>query len=586
MFGQSADLCGFPDPKVPLMPFALMDQSSSITTSFLFLAEGLTLVSLWKPVLLLIPFVPWAWVTAKVLDKHAARFFLERERWNIVHLSCALVGLLVVVAIPLRGEGAFWIGFSALLVILLLDIVAFALITNKDERVPEAFHLTLDFSKWTQARADKAAAKKQGKVELVIKSPDKSMVPPPTGGTPEFDLRVAAEQVVLKAISARSSETSITPTGKDNTYVISHLVDGVRQNGDAMAAADAVKLMNFWKAAAKMDVADQRKRQQADINVERGETRRKIRMTSMGSQAGPRLVFLFDPEAQVKRKMEAMGLLEPQAAELKALVESGHGLVLLGGGADSGRTTTMYTIVKMHDAYTKNVQTIEMEIQDSLEGVRQTKWDPQAEGPELSTLVRTIIRRDPDVVAVAEVSDAATAKELARAEADRTRAYASIKSDSALGAVQAWLKLVGDPESATKGLHGVVAQKLLRKLCTNCRVAYQPTAEMVKKLGLPPDKVKQLFKKGGQVLIKNKPEVCPVCSGIGYVGQEGVFEVYSLSDADRASVKAGDLNALKSEWRKKGLASIQQAALRKALDGVTSVEEVMRITAEPAAAKA
>jgi general secretion pathway protein E len=284
--------------------------------------------------------------------------------------------------------------------------------------------------------------------------------------------------------------------------------------------------------------------------------------------------------------MEAMGLLEPQAAELKALVESGHGLVLLGGGADSGRTTTMYTIVKMHDAYTKNVQTIEMEIQDSLEGVRQTKWDPQAEGPELSTLVRTIIRRDPDVVAVAEVSDAATAKELARAEADRTRAYASIKSDSALGAVQAWLKLVGDPESATKGLHGVVAQKLLRKLCTNCRVAYQPTAEMVKKLGLPPDKVKQLFKKGGQVLIKNKPEVCPVCSGIGYVGQEGVFEVYSLSDADRASVKAGDLNALKSEWRKKGLASIQQAALRKALDGVTSVEEVMRITAEPAAAKA
>jgi type II secretory ATPase GspE/PulE/Tfp pilus assembly ATPase PilB-like protein len=117
-------------------------------------------------------------------------------------------------------------------------------------------------------------------------------------------------------------------------------------------------------------------------------------------------------------------------------------------------------------------------------------------------------------------------------------------------------------------------------------VAYQPTPDMVKKLGLPPDKVKQLFKKGGQVLIKNKPEVCPVCSGIGYVGQEGVFEVYSIGDAERGFVKGGDFTALKNEWRKKGLPSIQQSALRKALDGVTSVEEVLRVTAEPAAPKA
>ncbi|MCX5691127.1 MAG: ATPase, T2SS/T4P/T4SS family [Planctomycetota bacterium] len=562
-----------------------MDQSPSISTSFLFLAEAYTLVSLWKPVLLLIPFVPWAWIAAKVLDKHAARFFLDREKWNIAHLCCGLFALLAVVAIPLRGEGAFWIGFAVLLLILVLDIVVFALVTNRDERVPEAFHLTLDFSKWTEARAAKAVAKKQGKVELVIKSPDKSVMAPPVAGTPEFDVRLAAEQVIIKAIAARSSETSIVPTGKDNTYVVSHLVDGVRQNSETMPAADAVKLMNFWKAAAKMDVADQRKRQNADVNVERGETRRKLRMTSVGSQAGPRLSFLFDPEAQVKRKVEAMGLLEPQLTELKAIVEGGHGLVLLAGAPDNGRTTTMYTIVKMHDAYTKNVQTVEMEIQDSLEGVRQTKWDPQAEGPDLSTLVRTIIRRDPDVIAVADVPDATTAKEIARAEADRTRAYAMLKTDSALGAVQAWLKLVGEPDSATKGLHGVIAQKLVRKLCTNCRVAYQPTPEMVKKLGLPPDKVKQLFKKGGQVLIKNKPEVCPVCSGIGYVGQEGVFEVYSIGDAERGFVKNGDLTALKNEWRKKGLPSIQQAALRKALDGVTSVEEVMRVTAEQAAPK-
>jgi type II secretory ATPase GspE/PulE/Tfp pilus assembly ATPase PilB-like protein len=564
-----------------------MDHTSSIAASpVLSLAEALILVSLWKPVLLLVPFLPWAFITSRVLDKHAARFFLERERWNIIHLSVALVAFMGVLSLPMRGELSFWLAFALLLLLLTLDIVLFAVITNKDERVPAEFHLTLDFSKWTAARAAKSAAKKQGKVELLIKSPDKSMVPPPTAGTPDFDVRIAAEAIITKAFDVRSTESVLAPTGKENSYATSHLIDGVRSNGDPMPAADAFKLMAFWKAAAKMDVADPRKKQQADINIERGETRKKIRVTSVGSQAGPRLSFLIDPESQVKRKLEAMGLIEPpQLAELKSIVESGQGLVLLAGGPDSGRTTTMYTIVKMHDAYTQNVQTIEFEVQDTIEGARQNKFDPQADGPELSTLIRSIIRRDPNVVAVAEIPDAASAKELARAEADRTRVYASLRCDSALAAIQMWLKLVGDAESATKGLNGIVAQKLLRKLCTNCRTAYQPSAEVVKKMGLRAESVKQLFKKGGQVLIKNKPEVCPVCSGVGYVGQEGVFEVYKIGEAERAMVKSGDVNALRNEWKKRSLPSIQQAAIRKALDGITSLEEVMRITAEPAAPK-
>ncbi len=555
--------------------------SSLGQSSLMTLSQAVTLVSVWKPMLLLLPFLPWAWVVSKVLDKHAARFFLERERWNVIHLSVGLIAFLGVLFVPMRNEGAFWVAFGSLLAVLIADVLAFALVTNRDERVPEAFRLTLDVKKYQEARAAKAVAKQQGKVELVVKSPDKSTFAPPQAGTPEFEVRIAAEKVLIGAFEARSSETVIGPTGKDNMYGITHLVDGVRQVASTMPASEAFKLMLVWKAAAKMDVADQRKRQQADINIERGETRKKVRTTSVGSQAGPRLSFLIDPEAQVKRKAEALGLIEPpQMSELKSMVEEGQGLVLLAGQLDSGRTTTMYTLVKMHDAYTKNVQTVELEIQDSIEGARQTKWDPQAEGPDHATLIRSIIRRDPDVVAIAELQDGATAKEAARAEIDRTRVYVGMKADSALQAIDQWVRSVGDVDLAAKPLHGVVAQKLLRKLCTNCRVAYQPSADMLKKLGLPADKVKQLFKKGGQVLIKNKPEVCPVCSGVGYVGQEGVFEVYRIGDAERAAIKAKDMNAVKAEWRKRNLISISQAALRKALDGITSVEEVMRITAE------
>jgi len=145
------------------------------------------------------------------------------------------------------------------------------------------------------------------------------------------------------------------------------------------------------------------------------------------------------------------------------------------------------------------------------------------------------------------------------------------------------VKAVGDPDAAAKCLRGVVAQKLLRKLCVNCRVGYQPSPEMLKKLQVPADKPRQLFKKGGQVLIKNKPEVCPVCRGIGYVGQEGIFEVYAVGKPERELIKAGNWSGLRAEFRKRGLPTVQLAALKKALDGVTSVEELLRVTAEPGA---
>jgi type II secretory ATPase GspE/PulE/Tfp pilus assembly ATPase PilB-like protein len=155
-------------------------------------------------------------------------------------------------------------------------------------------------------------------------------------------------------------------------------------------------------------------------------------------------------------------------------------------------------------------------------------------------------------------------------------------------ALQAYMKAVGDAELAAKGLRGLVAQRLMRSLCTNCRVAYPPSAEMVKTLGLPAGKVPQLFKKGGQVMIKNKPEICPVCQGVGYHGQVGVFEVFPIDAGVRSLIGSGNLSGVLAEFRKKGFPTIRQAATAKVAQGITSVEELSRITAEnkPAAAAA
>jgi type II secretory ATPase GspE/PulE/Tfp pilus assembly ATPase PilB-like protein len=549
------------------------------------LGEAVFLVSFWKPLILLLPFVAWLWVVSKVYDKHAARFFLPRNRWNAIHLSVGFLAIVAALAIPMQGEAAFWIGLGAMIVILAGDLVAYAVVANRDERVPEEFHIKFDyiFKKMEEAKVKREASRRQGKVELVILGPDKKHVPAPEKESPDFEIRMAAESIMTRAMQIRASQVDLQPSGKDATYAVSYLVDGVRQAGEMVPGPLAIKVIDFWKGAAKLDLADRRRKLMGDAHIEHGVDKHKIRVHSSGAQGGMRMTVIFDPEKAVRRKADALGLLDVQFTELKAIVEEGKGVVLVAAMPDMGRTTSLYSILKMHDAYTSNVQTVEIEPQDSLEGVRQNPFEATGEGPEYSTFVRSILRRDPQVVGIGEMPDENTAKEIARSDHERTRVYLSIKTDNALTAIQAWAKAVGDPDLAAKALSGVIAQKLLRKLCINCRVPYQPAPDMLKKLGVPSDKPRQLFKKGGQVLIKNKPEVCPVCSGIGYIGQEGIFEVYRIGRAERELIRAGNFAALRAEFRKRQLPTVQQSALKKALDGITSVEELLRVSPAPGA---
>lgn len=547
--------------------------------------EPFYLVSWWKAVCLLIPFIPWAYIVSFTLDKHAERFILPREKYNTIHLFVAFVAILVGFAMPFKGVGAFIVGLLLTSAILAADIAIFIRVHNKDDKVPAEHAIKLaDLSKFRAAKAAKAKAKQAGKAELVIKGADKSTVEVADSESPEFAVRVAAEKIYLQAILARATQAEMMPAGKENAYQVRFLVDGVPVNGEPMAGAEAIKVMDFWKSAAKLDLADRRKKLTGDVTIEQGAAKKKVRITTFGTQTGMRLIMLMDPEGAVQRALPEMGLLESQAADLKTLTQDLTGVVLLAAPADMGRTTTLYTVLRLHDAYTQNVQTLEMEPQTSLEGIKQNKFDAAADGPEYGTTVRSILRRDPNVLGVAELPDAQTAKEVARADHDRTRVYLSARADSAIPALQGFVKLVGDPEAAAKGLRGVVGQKLIRKLCTNCRAAYTPSPEMLKKLGLPIDGVKQLYKRGGQVVVKEKPQTCPVCAGSGYVGQEGIFEVYPLGEAERALIQSMDWNGLKLELRRRKLPTIQQAALRKALDGITSVEEVLRVTTEQAAA--
>ena len=549
------------------------------------LADALILVSFWKPVFFVLPLAAWGWFVSKVMDKHAARFHLPRKPWNLIHLIVALVALAVGFMMPVPGIGGFFAGLAAMIVILAADIAIFASLHNRDERVPEDHKLKLDFSAMAEAREAKKSAKEAGTVQLKIVSDEGKTAEIPEKETPEYEVRALAEDAMIKAVDARARLYEIAPAG-EGAYAVSVLVDGVRQVIEKIPAPNAVKIISFWKASAGLDVQDMRRKQIAGITASKGDIwHHQVRLETIGGQAGPKLTLMFNPAKAVQRKYADIGFLDTQEKALDEARAEAGGLILVAAPPGNGLTTLMYGLIGKHDPYTSIVQTIEYDVQAPIEGVMQNKFDPTGNA-EYATTVRSILRRDPNVVGVTDFRDAETAKEVVRADLKRTKVYMAVKTDGAIRAIQTLVKYQGNPGECAGVLNAAVAQKLARRLCTNCRVQYAPDPALLKKLGLPADRVKDLYKKGGQVLIKNKPEICPMCSGAGYFGQVAFLEVFPIGDAEREMITAQNWNGLLGEFRKRGLPTLQQMGLRRVVEGQTSLEEFSRVTAvaKPAAA--
>lgn len=544
------------------------------------------LVNVWKPLFALPPVMAWGWMVSTIFDKQAHRFFLGREKWNGLHLGMGFAAVAAFFLMPVPGIAGFFAGFGAMVAILAVNIVLFIQVTNRDERVPEDRRIDLlrDIKANLASRAAKSAqAKLIATVALDVLGPGNKRIDPPQKETPEYDVRVKAEQFFLKAIASRAASVVVQPTKQANQYGMQLMIDGVGTAPEPMESAEAMRLTDFWKGAAGLEVNDRRRKLVGQVSIKTGADSVPVRITTSGSQSGIRFVMAIDPVKQVNKKADAIGFLPKQLETMKELVGDGTGVVLLSAPPEQGKTQLLYAVTRMHDSYTSNVQTLELDRELELEGTRQNVWVPGSQA-DYSTTTRSLLRRDPDVLTVAELLDTATAGEIIKADHSRTRTYVGLPLPEAIAAVQYWLKTAGgQPAAAAECLRGAVAGRSVRKLCENCRQAYQPPADMLGKLGLPADKVKQLFKKGGQVLIKNKPETCPVCQGHGFVDQVGIFEVFPIDADGREAIAAGNWKKLMGDLRKAGHVTLQEAGFRKAIEGVTSIEEVLRVLRPPAA---
>lgn len=549
-------------------------------TPFLVVAESsVILLSPLKLILVLVPFVAWAWLVSAKLDKDARFYHLNHHAWNGLFMVSAIIALAVMLLIP-GTVHIFWITWPLGIAILAAPIFAYWHHRNQHVPASKRFHFSsVNLSEKLEQRR-RAKASSEAMIRFTDSEEKDRQIPDKE--SPLHEIHMMAEDLIGPAISARATRVEVAVGPKGCT--VTQTIDGVKYKRDPLPAETSVKLIDYIKDIAGLNVEDRRRQQTGafSLNGPNGEV--KCHAMTAGSSSGQVLRIEFNREERLVKPFDGLGLLPSQSEALQSLVEphDRHGVVLIGAPPGHGLSTSLYSFLNRHDAYTSNIKTLEREIETQLDGVDQIQWDSSNPDVDFATNLQSILRRDPDVVMTGEVTDQDTAEVMIEPGSDGPLMYVPIRAASVSEQVRLWVKLVGDVKQAVKPLRAVINQRLLRGLCPNCRQAYQPTKEQLRKLNLPEGKVSQLYRATGKIEVKNKIEPCPVCNGVGYLGQIAAFEVFIVDNEARKHLASGDLKAAIAHARRNKMIYLQEAALSKVLNGETTVEEVMRVFSPPA----
>ncbi len=542
--------------------------------------EAAMLMSVVKPILAIIPFVAYLWVTGSRFDKDARTRQLQPARWSIIFSLSPVFALAAMLAIPI-----FWIGWPLAIVILGGTLLGYILYRNP--RVAESERYTIGAFKVGESIQARKAAAALRSARIRFLDGQKREQPVPLKEDPLHAVHGTVEALVASALEMRATRLDLAPTPQG--FMPSQTVDGVRQRREAMPPDVATAAIDYLKKVAGLDPNERRKKQTGDFWVIDGETLIRASLNVSGGSSGQTLRLDFDREKQLSKPFDQLGMLDTQRALLAPLTELGerHGVVLVAAAPGQGLTSLLYSILARHDAFTASVKSLEKQIEMRIDGVDQQLYTAANPAVDYASQLQSIVRRGPDLVLVTDLSEPRAAQVIAPSALEGILFYVGIPVNTPPGgevgaALREWFRAVGDLTKGAKPLRAIVTQRLLRKLCEYCRQPHPRAAEILKKIGAPPGTTPTLFAASGKVQVKNRVETCPLCKGTGFLGMIGIHEVVAFDDETRAMLAANDANgAYAAARRKLKTPSLLEAGLARVRDGTTSVEEFQRVLAPP-----
>lgn len=526
------------------------------------------LLSPWKPLLIWGAFIAWAWLVSTKLDKDCRYNNLNWKMWNGLHLGAGTLALIVMFT-----ANSFLLSWPLGILIMLGPVLAYW--KTRNAHVPEERRYYLSFSKDPVAAQQRKMAKARLSAVIHFSNDRGQEVPIPQKEDDAYPVYLQVEDIIGPAIEYRADCLEVILTAKG--AVIARTVDGLRSKQAELNTEDGGLVLGYLKQLGGLDMDNTRRRQTGMFSLTTPSTSADVHITSSGSSKGQQLKLEFNRENSRSINYDLLGLLPQQRPGLDELDASHerHGMVLITAPTGQGLTTTGYSLLGRHDAYTCNIKSLEHEIESWVNGVDQVQWDPTNPDIDFAINLQSILRRDPDICLATDAKDGESARVAIAPGIKGPLIYYTLQSDSITNAIREWVKVVGDVEEAVKPLRAILNQRLLRKLCPSCR---QPmTEEEQSQLKLPSGIPKNIHRPAGKVQIKNKVEDCPVCNGTGYLGQTAVFEVLIIDKEIRTHLRNGDLKSALAQARRNRMLVLQEAALWKAGNGEISLEEITRV---------
>jgi general secretion pathway protein E len=374
--------------------------------------------------------------------------------------------------------------------------------------------------------------------------------------------------VVQRAVEARASDIHIEPF--EGQLKVRYRIDGVLQEVEAPPARSTAAVISRVKIMAKLNIAERRLPQDGRIPLRVQGKELDLRVSTVPTLYGESVVMRLLDKASVRFDFDALGLDGPPRERFEHILDMPHGIILVTGPTGSGKSTTLYTALSRINTPERKIITVEDPVEYQLEGVNQIQVKPQI-GMSFASALRAIVRQDPDVIMVGEMRDLETARIAVQSALTGHLVLSTLHTNNAAGGVSRLLDMGVEDYLLTSTVNGIVAQRLVRRLCSHCRERYTPLPEVARELAGSGA--------GGGDLHLYHARGCPECGGTGYFGRLVIAEVLLVSDALRQAVlRHATATEIQRIAQEEGMASMYQDGVRKAVAGLTTLEEVIRIT--------
>lgn len=374
--------------------------------------------------------------------------------------------------------------------------------------------------------------------------------------------------VLLEAVQKKASDIHFEVYEDD--FRIRLRIDGLLHVTVAPPKSLCIALTSRVKIMANMDIGERRMPQDSRIELKIGEADIDVRIATLPTLFGEGVVMRILDRLAIKIDLDTLGFSDTVLKKLRDTISKPNGILLVTGPTGSGKTTTLYGCLRELNKITEKIITTEDPVELQIENLVQVQVHEEI-GMTFAASLRSILRQDPDIVMVGEIRDLETAQISIEASLTGHFVLSTLHTNSAPETVTRLLDMDIEPFLITSSLEGVVAQRLLRKICRDCRQTYTPDEELIAELGVPQSWVADPNFK------LYRPKGCPACDYMGYKGRSGIYEILLVDDTIRQMVldRAMVVELRKHARKEQGMLTMREEALIKAVQGLTSAEEVL-----------